>query len=106
MHIRGASCRLLVAGSSIQSLAGARHICLDGVSACVVQQSGCQSSPRPVMLLDIRAAAPWLYVVECNAACMQPSEHNHPGGYRVLVLTEGDLNRPVDMKGMIQVNRV
>jgi hypothetical protein len=35
-----------------------------------------------------------------------PARVPHPGGYRVPELTEGDLNRPTDMKGMIQENRV
>jgi hypothetical protein len=35
-----------------------------------------------------------------------PARVPHPGGYRVPELTEGDLNRPMDMKGMIQEDRV
>jgi hypothetical protein len=35
-----------------------------------------------------------------------PARVPHPEGYRVPELTEGDLNRPTDMKGMVQENRV
>jgi hypothetical protein len=37
---------------------------------------------------------------------LMPARVPHPGGFQVLELTGDDLNRPMDMKGMIQVNRV
>jgi hypothetical protein len=84
-----------------------------GTSALPAPPSGCrvsnQTAEQPHKPSFIDQHPTKLKKIPPSSMCATvviPARVPHPGGYRVPELTEGDLNRPADMKGMIQVDRV